>query len=108
METESRYSIVQETVLFIEWYTAFVGSHFAESDKFPLPPLSDVSALQIQGIRTKNENCSCLGLQIEQSVIAVSNGHFGDVGDVADLALGYLLVAEQRGGVDRGGGKADG
>jgi len=44
---------------------------------------------------------------LEQLVVAVADRHLGDVRNLADLALGDLLVREQRGGVHRGGGETD-
>jgi len=49
----------------------------------------------------------CL-LRSPGAVIAVADGHFRDVRDVTDLALGHLLVGEQRRGVHRCGGSPTG
>src|SRR6056297_687329 len=46
-------------------------------------------------------------LGFEEFVVAVANGDLADAGDVADLALGHLLVGEEGGGVDGGGGETD-
>jgi len=45
--------------------------------------------------------------RLEQFLVAVPDGDFGDAGDLADLVLGDLLVGQQGGGIDRGGREAD-
>ena len=41
-------------------------------------------------------------------LIPVADGDLGDLRDVGDLALGLLLVTEERGGVDGGRGESRG
>ena len=52
------------------------------------------------------EDAAVLGL--EEFLVAVADRHFGDVRHLGDLRLGHLLVGEERGGVHRGRGEADG
>src|SRR6056297_1545351 len=44
-------------------------------------------------------------LGFQQLVVAVADGDLGDVRDLRDLRLRRLLVRQQRGGVDGGGGE---
>jgi len=46
-------------------------------------------------------------VDVKQFLVAVADRHLGDVGDIADLALGYFLIGEQCGRIHCGGSEAD-
>ena len=73
-----------------------------------LPPLAGEETGQNGAARPASSGNREALLGLQKLVVAVADGHLGDVGHLRDGGLGRLLVCEKRGGVDGRRGQSHG